>query len=416
MSQSNIEFTDLGPVAPDSADVLQAQQDIWQAAFDNKLNPDPATPQGQLMASLAAIVQDKNSQMLFLANMFNPATASGVWQDALAAIYFITRQAAQPTIVQVVCTGLPGTVIEGQDASVAPARVRTADGTVLVCQTGGTIPAGGSITLPFAAQDPGPVVIEAHAVTTIVQAQPGWDTVDNPDPGVTGRSTESRQAFETRRRQSVALNSRSMLSSVYARVGALSGVIDLLARQNRTDAPVENNGVTLSPHSIYIAVLGGADSEIAEVIYNSVSGGCDYNGDTSVEYTDPVTGAVEVIRFQRPDAVAIDVRVVVRRTAEVSDMTIRQAKENILASFYGLPYVDPDGISHEQRDERVHIGETVYASRFFCPVLSAGIKQILDITVARKGQTGAAAVMTRLDEVASLAAADISITVQESWS
>ena len=102
MSQSRIEYTDLGPVAPDSADVLQAQQDIWQAAFDNKPNPDPATPQGQLMASLAAIVPDKNSQLLFLANMFNPATSQGVYQDAIAAIYFITRQTAQATTVQMV--------------------------------------------------------------------------------------------------------------------------------------------------------------------------------------------------------------------------------------------------------------------------------------------------------------------------
>ncbi len=416
MSRSSIEFTNVGPVAPTAAAVLQTQQDIFQAAFDNKLNIDPATPQGQLMASLAAIVQDKNSQLLFLASQFDPATAEGVWQDALAAIYFLERQGAVATLVQVRCTGLPGTVIAGQDSSVTPARVKTMDGTVLVCLIGGTIPAGGEITLPFVAQATGPVMVEANSVTTIVQAQPGWDTVENPDPGVTGRDVESRQAFEERRRLSVAYNSRSMLASIYARVGNLPGVIDLLARQNRTSAPQTINGVQLSPHSVYIAVLGGADADIAEAIYNSVSGGCDYNGDTDVTYTDPVTGAVEVIRFQRPDAVAIDVRVVVRRTAEVSDMTIRQAKENILSSFYGLPYADPDGVAHEQREERVHIGETVYASRFFCPVLSAGIKQILDITVARKGQTGAAAVMTRLDEVASLAAADISITVQESWS
>lgn len=414
MSQSNIEFTDLGPVAPDSADVLQTQQNIWQAAFDNKLNPDPATPQGQLMASLAAIVQDKNSQLLFLANMFNPATASGVWQDALAAIYFITRQAAQPTIVQVVCTGLPGTVIEGQDASVAPARVRTADGTVLVCQTGGTISAGGSITLPFAAQDPGPVVIEAHAVTTIVQAQPGWDTVDNPDPGVTGRSTESRQAFETRRRQSVALNSRSMLSSVYARVGALSGVVDLLARQNRTDAPVEDNGVTLAPHSIYIAVLGGADAEIAEAIYNSVSGGCDYNGDTSVTYTDPVTGAVETVKFQRPEEFAFSVEVILQKNATTPSDVAARIRANILADFYGEPYPNAaDGIAHTTDVTRIPIGGKVYASRFYCPAISAGASQLVSVRIGKKSGPLGTVVQLTNGQYPSLVSDDISVTVQE---
>lgn len=414
MSQSSIEYTDLGPVAPDSADVLQAQQDIWQAAFDNKLNPDPATPQGQLMASLAAIVQDKNSQLLFLANMFNPATSQGVYQDAIAAIYFITRQAAQATTVQVVCTGLPGTVIEGQDTSVAPARVRTADGTVLVCQTGGTIPAGGSITLPFAAQEPGPVVVEAHAVTTIVQAQPGWDTVANPDPGVTGRSTEGRQAFETRRRQSVALNSRSMLSSVYARVGNLPGVIDLLARQNRTDAPVEDNGVTLAPHSIYIAVLGGADADIAEAIYNSVSGGCDYNGDTGVEYTDPVTGAVETVRFQRPEEYPFAIEVTFQENATTPSDVAARVKSNILADFYGEPYPNAgDGTAHDAQVTRIPIGALVYASRFYCPAISAGASQLVSVQIGKKGGSLGNAVQLTNDQYPSLTADDITVIVRE---
>ena len=409
MSRSNIEFTNVGPVAPTAAAVLQTQQDIFQAAFNNKLNIDPATPQGQLMASLAAIVQDKNSQLLFLANQFNPATASGVWQDALAAIYFLTRQPAVATTVQVVCTGLPGTVIEGQDTSVTPAQVRTADGTVLVCQTGGTIPAGGSITLPFAAQQTGPVVVEADSVTTIVQAQPGWDTVNNPAAGAVGRNVETRAEFEQRRFQSVALNSRSMLASVYARVGNVSGVIDLLATQNRTSAPVEDNGVTLAPHSIYIAVLGGADAEIAEAIYNSVSGGCDYNGTTSVQYTDPVTGAVETVKFQRPETVPFQISVTIQRSAGLSSGAITQAKQNIWNCFYGLPYQ----AENYDTPARLHIGETVYAGRFYCPVLAAGLSQIVAIELGPKGgNMGVLAELTNA-QAPSLDLDDIVIALQE---
>lgn len=414
MSQSSIEYTDLGPVAPDSADVLQAQQNIWQAAFDNKLNPDPATPQGQIMASLAAIVQEKNSQLLFLANQFNPATADGVWQDALAAIYFLERQGAVATTVQVHCTGLPGTVIAGQDSSVTPARVKTLDGTVLVCLIGGTIPAGGEITLPFVAQTSGPVVVEANSVTTIVQAQPGWDTVANPDPGVTGRDVESRQAFEERRRLSVAYNSRSMLASIYARVGNLTGVIDLLARQNRTDAPVEDNGVTLAPHSIYIAVLGGADAEIAEAIYNSVSGGCDYNGDTSVEYTDSVTGAVETVKFQRPEEYPFAIEVTLQKNATTPSDVAARVKSNILADFYGEPYPNAgDGTAHDAQVTRIPIGALVYASRFYCPAISAGASQLVSVQIGKKGGSLGNAVQMTNDQYPSLTADDITVTVQE---
>uniref|UniRef100_UPI0025947625 hypothetical protein n=1 Tax=uncultured Bilophila sp. TaxID=529385 RepID=UPI0025947625 len=158
MSQSSIDFTENGPVVPDTATVRDAVETNWQAAFDNRLNPDPATPQGQLITSETAIVQDKNSQLLFLANMFNPETAEGIYQDALAKIYFLTRQPARSTVVPCTCTGLPGTVIPGIGSD-APALAKDADGNVLICQTGGTIPQSGSIVLEFACQVPGPIEI-----------------------------------------------------------------------------------------------------------------------------------------------------------------------------------------------------------------------------------------------------------------
>lgn len=413
MCPSSIEFTPQGPVAPDSETVLQAQQEIWQAAFDNRLNTDPATPQGQLMASLAAIVQDKNSQLLYLANQFNPATAEGVFQDALAAIYFLDRQAAMPTVVQVTCTGLAGVVIAGANTSDEPARVRTEDGLELYCQTTGTIPESGSVTLPFACEETGPIEIEAHSVTTIVQAQPGWDTVSNETAGVLGRDVESQREFEERRYQSVALNSRSMLASVYARVGNIDGVIDLIARQNRTSEPITDNGVTLKPHSVYVAVLGGEDASIAEALYNSVSGGCDYNGNTSYVYTDPVTGAQETILFERPVEVAFEIHVYVRRTPSTSTTVLEAAAANIYADFYGETYENTNSLQHVQESERIHIGETVYASRFYCPVLSAGVQQIVSVTIGRKGSTMGNVVELTNEEYPSLASDDIHITVED---
>ena len=208
MSQSSIDVTENGPVVPDTATVRDAVETDWQAAFGNRLNPDPATPQGQLITSETAIVQDKNSQLLFLANMFNPETAEGIYQDALAKIYFLTRQPSRPTVVPCTCTGLPGTVIPGTDSD-APALAKDADGNILVCQTGGTIPQSGSIVLDFACQVPGPIEIRQGTVTTIVRTIPGWDTITN-DAGITGQNVESRAAFEARRYASVAKNARSV--------------------------------------------------------------------------------------------------------------------------------------------------------------------------------------------------------------
>ena len=414
MSQSDLTFTDLGPVAPTSEDVLRAQQEIWQSALGNNLNVDAATPQGQIMSSLAAMVQDKNNQLLFLANMFNPATSYGVWQDALGAIYFIDRQVATHTQVQVTCTGLKGTVIAGEDTSSDPARVKTESGTELICMSTGTIGDDGTVTLAFECEDAGDVEIEAHAVTKIVKAQPGWDTVDNADAGVVGRHTEAQWEFEKRRKQSVAYNSRSMLGSVYSRVGNVDGVIDLLARQNRNDYSIEDNGVTLSPHSIYVCALGGDENEIAEAIYNTVSGGCDYNGTTEVVYKDPLTAAQETIKFQRPDKFEFAVAVTLRKNSSTPNDIVSKVRENIIADFYGEEYPDSDtGEVHNANATRVAIGDTVYASRFYCPAISAGASQLISVTIGEAGGEMGTTVQLLNTQYPNLESENITVTLVE---
>lgn len=409
---SNIDFTASGPVAPDTDEVRAHVLAFWQAAFDNRLNPDMSTPQGQLITSETAIIQDKNNQLLYLAQQFDPINAEGRFQDALAAIYFIERQKARPTIVQCECMGLSGVLIPGLDSSNDPAIVRDENGNEFYCQTTGTIPASGTITLPFAAMETGPLEVEARSVSTIVTVIHGWDTVINPEAGAMGQNLESRRAFELRRQRSVALNSRSMLASVYAEVASLDGVLDVLARQNRGDAPKSEGGITMGPHSIYIAVLGGQDNEIAEAIYNSVSGGCDYNGNTAVEHQDPATGAVETVLFQRPIEASFTINVRLKANpgtpADISD----RIRANIMADFYGEPYPNQDGSMHAPATSRVAIGDSVYASRFYCPAISAGATGLLGISLQIAGAAAGNVARLRYDQYPSLVSTDINVTVE----
>ena len=105
MSQSDLVIGPTGPVMPDSAAVLEAVQGDWRAALGDNLNVNPATPQGQLMASQAAAIQDKNAQLLYLASQFNPEQAEGIYQDALAKVYFLERNPARSTVVAIACMG-----------------------------------------------------------------------------------------------------------------------------------------------------------------------------------------------------------------------------------------------------------------------------------------------------------------------
>ena len=360
-------------------------------------------------------MQDKNSQLLFLANMFNPETAEGIYQDALAKIYFLTRQPARSTVVPCTCTGLPGTVIPGIGSD-APALAKDADGNVLICQTGGTIPQSGSIVLEFACQVPGSIEIRRGTVTSIVRTIPGWDTVFNESDGITGQNVESRASFESRRYASVAKNARSVSAAVYANVGDLDGVLDVCVRENKTSAPLEVQGVTLKPHSIYVAVVGSAtDSDIAEAIYARCSAGCDYNGNTSVTVTDPVTGAVETVLFERPESLPVGIQVTIRKNASMPSNVEELIKTAVVAEFYGET-ADACG----NTGQRVHIGDTVYASRFYSAVLGTGVTDLVSIKIAAPVGEGSPTwgdyITINIDEAPTLVSDNVTVNILEARS
>lgn len=407
MSQSpDISFGPSGPQVPDTGTVLAWVQGRFREAFGPDLNLDPSTPQGQLMTTLTACITAKNAGLLYLAQMFDPDTAEGVFQDALGRIYFLNRLGAAPSVAQCLCTGLPGTVIPGTDTSTAPALVQDKSGVQWRCTRGGVIPAGGSITLPFASLDTGPIPCPAGSINTIVSVIPGWDTVTNPDAGVAGRDVEGRAAFEARRRQSVALNGLGPVAAIYSRVAAVEGVLDARVEQNVTDAPIMIGAVQLKPHSVYVTVIGGADADVAEAIARSKSAGSDMNGNTSYTVVDTVSGAQQMITFERPEFLRLGVRVTLAETDTTPADIADRIKAAIVANFTGA-----DG------SVGVGIGDTLYASRFYCVVLGVGVTDLLAVELAIIPASGdpawGASVGSQINEQLSLSADDVTVIVQE---
>ena len=87
--------------ADDVASVRAAVAQAWKQAFKSdgtaELNTEPETPAGQLVDSQTASITQKDSELLYLANMLNPLKATGIFQDALAEIYFLQRKPAIPS-------------------------------------------------------------------------------------------------------------------------------------------------------------------------------------------------------------------------------------------------------------------------------------------------------------------------------
>lgn len=394
----SIQFTQTGLVVPTEAEILAGVQADINSAFGGGLNPALETPQGQMASSQTAIIADKNAQIAEIANQVNPDYADGRWQDAIAKIYFLTRIPASGTVVTATVTGLNGTVIP-----VGAQAQNSSTGDIYTCTSGATIGVSGSATVVFTAVVPGPAACASGALDTIYQLIPGWNTITNASAGAVGRYAETRQEFETRRAASVALNSNGSVQSVYANVLAVSGVLSAYAIDNPTSAPVTTGGVTLDANSLYVAVVGGIDMDVAEAIWQRKSAGCSYVGTTSVivydttNYQSPYPQYT--VKFTRPTNVPIFFDVQIRTNSRLPTNINTLIQNAIISAFSG-----GDGGS------AASIGADMFASRFYYPVaLTDPNVEIVSIKIGTTTPGALDYLSFNIDQFPTINAADITV-------
>ena len=274
-------FSDTGFVVPSSQAVLAGVIADVQAAFGNKLNLSAAdtdtltTPQGQLAVSMAAIITNTYQLFQLYTQLFDPAYSFGRYQDAIARLYFLSRDPAEPTTLSVVCSGLTGVTIP------VGALIQDTSGNQYACTGSGTIGAGGNVTLSFACTTTGPVAVPAANNVSIFQAVQGWESVTVAS-GTQGVDAQSRASFEQEREDTVAGNSFGAAGSIIGAVAKVPGVTDYYAYDNSNNTPVTVGGVTIAANSIYVCVAGGAQLAVAEAILSKKGPGCSYTGGTTV--------------------------------------------------------------------------------------------------------------------------------------
>lgn len=396
-----VEFTPEGLVVPTDAEILAGVYADYNLAFGGNLNPALETPQGQLITSTAAAISDADAIFAEFVNQVDPDTADGFMQDAIARIYFLDRSPGAPTAVVCTCVGLFGTLIP------VGAQAQDTSGNLYVCTEAGTIPISGTINLSFANVVNGPIPCPSGTLTTIYQAIPGWDTITNASGGVLGRNVETRAEFEFRRQNSVALNARGSLPSIYAAVFNLPGVLDVYATENTTNAtvPFGSTMFDLLPHSLYVAVVGGEAQAIGEAIWRKKDVGCDYNGNTTVTVEDdsgylPPVPTYDVT-FEIPDPLPIFFDVQIAASLDLPADIIAQTKAAIVAAFFGA-----DGTS------RVRIGSLILASKFVAPVSAIGPEvSILSILIGTSGPGAANSIQAGIDQAPTVDPANITVTL-----
>lgn len=393
-------FNDTGLSVPTESAIIEGLNADFRAAFGSALNTSPATPQGQLIASLAATIGAANDLFLSYVSQVDPAFASGRMQDAIARIYYLSRKGALPTTVDATCTGASGTIIP------AGALAQAADGTIYQNLGQVTIGSGGSVTASFAAIDDGPIPCPAGTLTSIYRLVPGWDAITNPADGVVGRDVESRAQFEARRSASVAINALGILPSIRAAILNVPDVIDAYVTENSTGSAITIGGVSIPARSLYVVVTGGADADVARAIWKKKPPGAAYTGNTTVTVKDTSSG-YDVpypsydVKFQRPAALPIYFAVQLTNNGLVPSDVQARVRAAIVAAFGG----DDGG-------PRARTGATLYASRFYANVAALGPwAQIVSITVGATSSPTDPDIAIGIDKVPTLDPTHIAVSL-----
>jgi hypothetical protein len=306
---ADYEFiSSLGIVVPDTATLRDQVVSEWQEAFGSDLVTDPETPQGVMITAEVEARDAVARNNAELANQINPDVAGGIFLDAIWALTRGSRSSATRSLIS-------GAILGGQSGTIVPAgSLASVDGTGDLFRTTGAvvIGSGGTVTASLESVETGPISAGINQLVNVATAVLGWETITNPSAAVLGTNEESDISARRRRRNTLALQGVALPEAIVSRVYDVADVRSVVFRENITSSPATIDGVLIGAHSIYVAVYGGVDEEIAQALLETKSLGAGWTGNTTVDITEPYSGQVYSIDFQRPDPVSVFVRVTAR--------------------------------------------------------------------------------------------------------
>lgn len=390
----DIEFKPEGLVMPTEQDILNGVFNMLDSAFGSELNRNLETPQGQLASSLTAILADKNNQIAWLYNNLDPMYSDGKMQDAIGNIYFLSRKGQINSTAVCEFVGAVGTVIpKGYEILDTNNNSWFLNENISILSSGKV---NGNVTAT------GVYSAEKGGISKLRTSITGLDRVTNPEAAIVGVHKESRVEYGKRIKKSVAKNAQGMPATVYSNVSDLKGVLDCYVVDNRKHQAV-TVGVTnykLEPHSIYVAVVGGDDYEIAKTIWKFAGNGCDFNGNKSINIEDDLYHKPRPsyeIKFMRPENVPIYIQVKIRRGAE-------QGYEDIVKNAI---------LEHSQRDVSDKIGGFIYGMDYSTSIIKAlsSNTKLLDIDVSKSKGNYQDSLQLGIDQYPLITAENISVVL-----
>lgn len=233
---------------------------------------------------------------------------------------------------------------------------------------------------------------DANTIQVIQSPLVGWDSVTNPFAATVGTVVETDAELRLRYLKAKFRDGMNTYEAIYSAVLSLDGVQQIVIYENETGADFISPPVPKK--SFYPIILGGIDSEIAQVIWNNKPAGILSYGSTTVAITDS-QGLPHNISFDRPVNLPIYISLTISKDSSFP------ADGVILIEDALLTYIST-----------LSIGEDIMYSRLYTPINnSTGGFYVNTLRVGTTAApTGTSNVTVPFNNIANLSRSDIVIS------
>lgn len=272
-----------------------------QAIFGTDIDVSPESLDGQTLGIFSESISNLDQLAEDTYQGFNPQSATGLALSRLVQLNGIRRIAGAYSTITLQATGTQGTVIPVGSLARNPST-----NVQFTTLAEATIDSTGLVLIPAQATIMGALVSEAGSVTKIDTPIYGWQAVTNLTDALVGRAEETDEQLRIRRAKSTATPGLSITDAIYGAIANVVGVRYVQVYENDLDIPDPVTGQ--APHSVHAIVDGGADADIARVMFDKKTIGTTSLGAVVTSITDN-QGALHLVRHDRP--VDVNIYVVV---------------------------------------------------------------------------------------------------------
>lgn len=309
-------------------DLTQGLQDIYSRNGE-VLNFDSNTPDGQLIQLLAYMGTTIRELITEVYNSCDPDKCVGSIQDNRYQINYLERKQGSFTLQNITITTNQTVSLQGLDASfndpeASAFAVSDNNGNIWYLVDSTTIYSG-ITTLEFRAKEKGEVVPVIGTITNQVTIVPGvLSVINNVGATSIGIVEESDSDFRIRRNQSVSRVAQNSADAIESQLLAMDGVVAVKVHQNR-ESTTDTTGT--AGHTLWVIVEGGANTDIADVIYLNMAG-ADTRGNVEVPLTSsslqPIT-----IRFDRETIKPLYIKFTIMPITDLGEINQSEIKSYI---------------------------------------------------------------------------------------